>query len=82
MYKDACKEEDDVKEERIERAKINLLGEEPIKPEVADFEEEEVVEEAQEEEYTINEDFGISQYLVVKPFIKLSRCYQVLKYGE
>ena len=82
MYKDACKEEDEQNEERIERAKINLLGEEPIKPEVADFEEEEVVEEAQEEEYTINEDFGISQYLVVKPFIKLSRCYQVLKYGE
>ena len=82
MYKDACKEKDDENEERIERAKINLLGEEPIKPEVADFEEEEVVEEAQEEEYTINEDFGISQYLVVKPFIILSRCYQVLKYGE
>ena len=65
MYSQACKDEDDVKEERIERAKINLLGEEPCFPVVEEFEEEKVVEEGQEEEDTYNEDFGISQYLLV-----------------
>ena len=65
MYSQACKTEDDENEERIERAKINLLGEEPSFPVVEDFVEEDVVEEAQEEEYTYNEDFGISHYLVV-----------------
>ena len=65
MYSQACKTEDDENEERIERAKINLLGEEPSFPVVEDFVEEDVVEEAQEEEDTYNEDFGISHYLVV-----------------
>jgi hypothetical protein len=82
MYKDACKAEKDENEERIERAKINLLGEEPRVPVVQEFVEEEVVEEPEEEETTYDADFGISQYLVVIPFNKLCRCYEVFKYGE
>ena len=71
MYKDACKAEDDENEERINRAKINLLGEEPCIPEVKEFEEEEVVEEGEAEEFPFNDEFGLSQYLVIIPFIKL-----------
>ena len=82
MYKDACEAENDENEERIKRAKINLLGEEPNIPEVADFEEEEVVEEPGEEESTFNPEFGLSLYLVVTPITKLIRCYKVWKYGE
>ena len=82
MYKDACEAEDKENEERIKRAKINLLGEEPNIPEVADFEEEDVVEEAGEEETTYDDEFGLSQYLVVIPINKLLRWYKVWKYGE
>ena len=80
MYNDACEAENEENEKRINRAKINLLGEEP--KEVEEFEEEDVPEEAGEDEDFFGKEFGISQYLVVIPFLKLHRCYKVWKYGE
>ena len=81
MYKDACEAENEELENRLERAKINLFGDEPKYPPVKEFEEEEPVEEGEAgEEY--HADFGISQYLVLIPFTKLVRCYKVMKHGE
>ena len=58
MYNDACEAENEENEKRINRAKINLLGEEP--KEVEEFEEEDVPEEAGEEEDFFGTEFGIS----------------------
>ena len=43
-------------------------------------EEEEAVED--EEEYESDDDFGLSQMLVIKPLFALIRKYKVWKHGE
>ena len=60
MYKDACKKENDELDYRLERAKINLFGDEPKFPPVEEFEEEDPVEEGEVGGEEYHADFGIS----------------------
>ena len=45
MYKEKCEEEDEIEEERKQRAGIKVFGEEPPQAESIEFEEEIVQEE-------------------------------------